>query len=49
MPEDSRDRRDAQATHGGLSWGLMLFIIGLALAVAIVIAWLFIHSFVIRH
>jgi len=43
MPEDSSRRRDSQATHSGPSWGLMLFFIGLAIVVALIIAWLFIH------
>ncbi|MGC2639792.1 MAG: hypothetical protein WA294_21595 [Acidobacteriaceae bacterium] len=49
MPEDSPDRRDSQATHGGPSWGLMLFFIALAMVVALVIAWLFIHPLLNRH
>lgn len=47
--ELSSDRRDAQATREGPSWGLMLFFIGLAMLVAIAIAWLFIHPLLHRH
>lgn len=49
MPEYSSDKRESQATQGGPSWGLMLFLIGLAMVVALVIAWLFIHPLLHRH
>jgi hypothetical protein len=45
-PSPSREPRAAQP---GPSWGLMLFIIGMAMLLALGIAWAFIHPLLHRH
>jgi hypothetical protein len=45
-PEDSSS---SQATPRGPSWGLMLFVIALAMLAALAIAWAFITPLLHRH
>jgi hypothetical protein len=46
-PQDHR--QDPQAAHDGPSWFFMLFLIFLAMLVALGIAWAFISPLVHRH
>lgn len=50
---DEQENPNSQATppqsHQGLSWSLMLGLIVLAIVIAIVIAWAFIHPLLQRH
>lgn len=50
-PADNRDQNssDPQATPRGPSWGLMVFLIFLAILVAFVIAWAFVTPLLHRH
>ncbi|HTW48459.1 MAG TPA: hypothetical protein VMD92_10940 [Acidobacteriaceae bacterium] len=50
-PPDARAKNspDSQATPRGPSWGLMLFLILLAMLVAVAIAWAFITPLLHRH
>ncbi|HZZ39486.1 MAG TPA: hypothetical protein VFE06_10160 [Acidobacteriaceae bacterium] len=45
----SNRNRDTQATSPGPSWGLMLFLIALAMLIASGIAWAFIHPMFHPH
>jgi hypothetical protein len=51
MPDShsSSDEHDSKAAPEGPSWGLMLFVILLAMLVAVAIAWAFIHPMLHRH
>lgn len=40
---------DVRATHEGPSWGFMLFLIFLAMLVALGVAWAFIHPMLHPH
>jgi len=46
---DSSQADDSQATHSGPSWGLMLFLLVLAILAAFGIAWAFITPLLHRH
>jgi hypothetical protein len=45
----SPQNRGEQATSSGPSWGLMLFLIFLAMLIAAGIAWMFIHPMFHQH
>lgn len=44
-----RKNHESQATPGGPSWSLMLFLIFLAMLLATGIAWAFTHKFLPHH
>jgi hypothetical protein len=48
-PKPPEDSADSQATPRGPSWGLMLFLIALAMLAAVAIAWAFITPLLHRH
>lgn len=48
-PQATPDAGPIKTRPEGPSWGLMLGLIGLAMVVALVIAWAFIHPLLHRH
>lgn len=51
LPPDAPDKNspNRQATPSGPSWGLMVFLIFLAIGIAFVIAWAFVTPLLHRH
>lgn len=48
-PRRPEDFQEPQATPRGPSWGLMIFLIVLAIVVAFAIAWAFVTPLLHRH